>query len=57
MKVQISGTRDGDDWPGVGEVVDLPADEAQALLDGGMAVPVKAEPEKATAKKAETRKG
>jgi hypothetical protein len=35
---QISGTRDGRDWPAPGTVVDLPDYEARALLAGGTAV-------------------
>jgi hypothetical protein len=35
---QQQGTRDGQAWPEPGTVVDLPDDEAQALLSGGAAV-------------------
>ncbi len=45
LLVDISGTRDGEDWPGKGEVVDLPADEADHMIAGGLA-------EAATAKRA-----
>lgn len=42
MKVRLTqqqqGTRDGQAWPEPGTVVDLPDDEAQALLSGGAAV-------------------
>lgn len=48
MTTQISGTRDGADWPAPGEVVDLPADEATSYLHAGIAVAVKAEVETAT---------
>lgn len=37
MKVDISGTRNGEPWPAKGEIIDLPADEAQSLIDGNMA--------------------
>ena len=33
----ISGTRNGDDWPAPGETMELPDDEAQVLLDLGLA--------------------
>lgn len=57
MRRQISGTRDGQDWPAPGEEINLPDDEAVTLLGQGMveAVEEKAEPEKATAPKATTR--
>lgn len=38
MKTQISGTRNGKDWPAPGGVVDLPEDEAEGLVANGMAV-------------------
>jgi hypothetical protein len=38
LTTQISGSRDGRDWPPPGTVVDLPDSEAQGLLDGGGAV-------------------
>lgn len=66
MKVEmiatISGTRDGVDWPGIGGVLDVSEDEGKQLVAGSLArVPEKksVEPvvEKATAKKAEVRKG
>ena len=40
MKVQVSGTRNGEDWPAPGQVVDLPDAEAVSLINQGMAVPV-----------------
>ena len=50
MKVNLSGTRDGVAWPGVGEVVDLPDAEAAHMLAAGMASRVgDAEVEDATA--------
>jgi len=39
MKVQVSGTRDGADWPPVGGTVDLPDTEAADLCAAGLAVP------------------
>jgi hypothetical protein len=38
MRVQMSGTRDGVDWPAPGESISLPDDEAAQLLAQGMAV-------------------
>lgn len=67
MTSQISGLRDGKEWPAPGETVDLPDDEANLVVSGGHAElsdepgpePVKAEkpePETAQAKSdAETR--
>lgn len=51
MKVQMSGTRNGEEWPAKGEVADLPTAEAAHLCSAGIAEPVadKAEPETATA--------
>lgn len=40
MKVPLSGTRDGKEWPQVGGEVNLPKDEAVALCSAGLAVPV-----------------
>lgn len=40
MRVAISGTRNGDAWPGVGESVTLPADEAERIVRAGLAHPV-----------------
>lgn len=58
MKFKIEGTRNGVRWPEAGGVVDLPDAEAVELLSQGFADPVEVEkPEKAVAKKAETRKG
>lgn len=44
MTVRLSGTRNGQDWPGIGETVDLPDAEAADLCAAGLAVP---EPETA----------
>lgn len=38
MTSQVSGTRDGQNWPQPGTVVDLPESEARALVAGGSAV-------------------
>ncbi len=46
MRVNISGTRNGQDWPRVGESIDLPDAEAVDLLNAGLARPAPApEPE------------
>lgn len=37
LLAEISGVRDGKPWPAVGEVVDLPDDEARVLIDNGIA--------------------
>lgn len=56
MKVDITGTRDGKPWPGIGEEVDLPDDEGKDLCAAGIAEPVvDTKVQKATAPKAETR--
>lgn len=62
MRHQMSGTRDGVDWPAPGGEIDLPDGEAAALCAQGMAEPAGApdaggegEPEKATAPAAEKR--
>ncbi|MFL4904658.1 hypothetical protein ACJ6WF_16090 [Streptomyces sp. MMS24-I2-30] len=57
MKVTLSGTRDGQEWPPRGELVDLPDDEAAHLLAGGLAEKPKdhiPQVEEATAPEAET---
>lgn len=43
LKVQITGTRDGVDWPAPGTVIDLPDDEAATLITNGLAVEATAE--------------
>ncbi len=40
MKVQISGTRDGVDWPAPGEVVEVSDVEGAKLCGNGSASPV-----------------
>ncbi|MER8042714.1 hypothetical protein [Streptomyces sp. NPDC094032] len=37
MRVQISGTRDGAEWPERGGTIDLPDDEAEQLIRYGAA--------------------
>ncbi|WP_157474198.1 hypothetical protein [Parafrankia sp. EUN1f] len=37
MKIDISGLRDGEPWPGYGETLDVPQDEGQALCRKGFA--------------------
>lgn len=57
---KVSGSRDGVDWPNVGESLDVPKEEAADLIGLGVARLEKdVEPEKAVAPKAETavRKG
>lgn len=45
MKVAITGTRNGDDWPPVGGTVDVPQDEAEHLVAAGLAVRAAAAPQ------------
>lgn len=40
MKVGISGTRGGTEWPGPGEVLEVDDQEGMALCQGGLAEPV-----------------
>lgn len=40
MKVSVSGARDGQSWPAVGEELDLPDEEAAQYCTAGLAVPV-----------------
>lgn len=49
LNVGLTGTRNGEDWPAKGEVVDLPDAEAVDMLNAGLALPVKDEAEQATA--------
>lgn len=54
MTIQPSGTRNGEDWPARGSVIDLPDAEALDYINAGMAVAVAtfpAEVETATAPK------
>lgn len=55
MKTHVAGSRNGERWPLAGGTKELPDGEAQDLIAAGLAEPVKAEPEKATARKAEKR--
>ena len=60
MRHQMSGTRDGADWPAPGEEIALPAEEAAALCGNGMAEPVDTrdeDVETAVAKKPATNRG
>lgn len=45
---EVSGTRDGAPWPGIGREIELPADEAVPLIQARMAVPA-VDPERAVA--------
>jgi hypothetical protein len=45
MRVGISGTRSGEDWPAPGGTLEVDDEEGMALCAGGLAEPV-AEPEK-----------
>lgn len=50
MKASMSGLRDGAEWPKVGEVIDLPDQEAADMIRVGNATPVSEDPpEQATA--------
>jgi hypothetical protein len=49
MKVTMSGTRNGEDWPPAGETVDLPTGEAQHLVASGIAEEIDTAPEVETA--------
>ncbi|MFJ3140968.1 hypothetical protein ACIPJM_00650 [Streptomyces halstedii] len=42
MKVTLSGTRNGEDWPPAGEIADIPTGEAQHLVASGIAEEVTA---------------
>jgi hypothetical protein len=55
MKVGISGTIDGRDWPGVGGEIEVSDAEGADMCARGLAEPVAVRSEKATAKKAEKR--
>lgn len=56
MKTHLAGSRNGERWPQAGETKDLPEDEALDLIKAGLAEPVKSDPERRPAKKAESRK-
>jgi hypothetical protein len=56
MKVDVTGTRDGTEWPARGEELEVSDEEGRELCASGIADPVKDEKvEKATAPKGETR--
>ena len=38
MRYQLSGSRNGVDWPAPGEILDVPKEEAESLLASGVAV-------------------
>lgn len=40
MKVEVSGTRDGQQWPGRGETLDVDDSEGAQLCAAGLATPV-----------------
>ncbi len=46
MRVMVTGTRDGVEWPQPGGILDVPADEAASLVRAGLAevAELKAEP-------------
>jgi hypothetical protein len=54
MKVTMSGTRNGEDWPAAGATVDLPTGEAQHLVASGIAEEVDGTPEVETATASDT---
>lgn len=56
MRATVSGSRDGVPWPGRGEVVDIPDDEAAGYCAIGLAEPVPDEAETAVAPAPEVRK-
>ena len=58
MKVQMSGTRNGELWPAVGEIVELSDAEGAKYCANGTAEPVaaRAKAETATAPEPEERK-
>ena len=58
MRVSISGTRNGQDWPTHGSIIDLPDAEAAEYCANGMAEPVATfdKPEKAVVLDAEAEK-
>ena len=58
MRTAITGTRNGADWPGVGEQIDLPDAEARDMIAAGLAAEVAdaPKPQKAAAAKPRTAK-
>lgn len=60
VRIQVSGLRDGQPWPPVGGVLEMPQDEALPLLQNGTVVPVfdpESGVERAVAPTAELRTG
>lgn len=60
MRVSVSGTRQGVDWPPAGSVIEVGDEEGMSLCAGGLADPVHDKDtgvEKAVAPKAEERGG
>jgi hypothetical protein len=59
MKVAISGTRAGADWPPIGDVLEVSDDEGAQMCAGGLAEPVAdtGKVEKADALEPEKRSG
>lgn len=56
MKVGMSGTRSGEDWPPLGGILEVDDEEGAQLCTAGLAVPVvEDETEKAVAPDAEKR--
>lgn len=53
MAATISGLRDGAYWPAIGEVINLPDEEAVHMLNNGQAKPVTDVPETASVANAE----
>lgn len=62
MRFHISGTRNGQSWPTRGSDIELPDDEAELLIEQGLAEPaaeraaIRPTAERATARKSSTRK-
>jgi hypothetical protein len=40
MTVDVSGNRNGEDWPPKGSVIDMPDDEAIGYVEANMALPI-----------------
>lgn len=55
MKVELTGTCNGVEWPPRGEVADVTDAIGSDMCASGLAEPVVEEPRKATARKAEKR--
>ena len=49
LKVHLSGTRNGVEWPAYGETVELPDEEAASMVAAGIAEPVSKHREAETA--------